>query len=280
MTILRFEGDFAYIDVALETAGGTPAGVQENKASAYLDIADALGGSIAFTGDFQPETETGTVSRLKIGVHDYRAMEDVLNATFSELSLPFADLFVIREDNFDYIKDGWQADLGVGDFLVRGADASDDILGPGTFITFAGNDIMHAGSGNDQFNAGAGDDRVLGEAGDDILLGGQGNDILLGGAGRDILKGHAGHDRLSGQAGRDTLVGGAGNDVFVFSGQGRDVVRDFGDGNDRIEITAAEDFSDLQITATDRGALVGFGDAEFLLLGVDAGDLTAGDFIF
>lgn len=69
-------------------------------------------------------------------------------------------------------------------------------------------------------------------------MGGRGHDELEGGAGNDRLYGGAGRDTLEGGAGDDTLVGGRGADVFEFDfGDGQDVVRDFEDGLDRIDVT-------------------------------------------
>jgi len=59
----------------------------------------------------------------------------------------------------------------------------------------------------------------------------------------------AGNDVLSGGAGNDKLVGGWGRDVFVFEeGDGRDWVRDFSNGYDKIDLSAFgfEDFHELR----------------------------------
>jgi Ca2+-binding RTX toxin-like protein len=79
---------------------------------------------------------------------------------------------------------------------------------------------------------------VKGSATDNRITGGAGADMLAGGAGADALLGDAGADRLSGGTGADRLTGGAGSDVFVFAtGFGRDVVTDYTDGQDKIDLT-------------------------------------------
>ena len=92
-----------------------------------------------------------------------------------------------------------------------------------------GGDIIHAGSGNDVILGGTGGDRIFGDSGNDLLRGDAGADIILGSAGNDII---------TGGAGSDTLGGGSGADVFVFEiGSQRDIVIDFRNGQDRIDLT-------------------------------------------
>jgi serralysin len=63
-------------------------------------------------------------------------------------------------------------------------------------------------------------------------IGGSGNDTLVGNDVANQLFGNAGNDSLDGNAGDDTLTGGAGSDTFLFaSGDGQDVVTDFGGGD-------------------------------------------------
>jgi Ca2+-binding RTX toxin-like protein len=95
-----------------------------------------------------------------------------------------------------------------------------------------------------QAAAGDGADYLDGGAGRDALRGGVGNDTLLGGADNDTLSGDTQNDLLRGGLGRDMLTGGRGVDSFDFdtvsdSGVGmalRDVIMDFGDGADRIDL--------------------------------------------
>lgn len=102
---------------------------------------------------------------------------------------------------------------------------------------------------------------------DDLFGAGSGNDVLIGSGGIDALFGGAQDDLLDGGGGADLLTGGDGGDIFVFgpgdttdpvdinlgfftinwappaspSGAvlgGMDVIRDFEDGVDKIDVSA------------------------------------------
>ena len=107
-------------------------------------------------------------------------------------------------------------------------------LADGTMLS--GNDLANFLVGNytdDIIDVGAGSDSAAGGSGDDTLLGGTGNDTLLG---------EFGIDSLEGGLGRDILIGGASADLFVFvaltdsAGANRDLIKDFEDGLDRIDL--------------------------------------------
>lgn len=101
------------------------------------------------------------------------------------------------------------------------------------------------GAGHDDLEGGAGHDTLLGGAGQDDLESGSGNDHLEGGDGNDDLEGGSGNDRLAGGTGNDILLGGAGADMFEFErGDGRDVMADFRNGEDKLDFI---DFSAAQI---------------------------------
>jgi len=88
------------------------------------------------------------------------------------------------------------------------------------------------------------DDRLTGNDEVNLLLGGDGNDYLSGEADNDTLTGGAGDDTLTGGAGDDTLTGGAGADIFRYGGEasalGRDFIRDFLRGSDRIDLSSVD----------------------------------------
>lgn len=141
-------------------------------------------------------------------------------------------------------------DGGVGNDTLLGGAGNDRISGSRGIDRLqgdAGNDSLYGGldrdqlwggTGNDRLYGNGGNDRLLGDAGNDSLYGSIGNDSLLGGAGNDRLYGDAGNDTLIGGAGKDVLTGGSGRDRFVFTGadDGRDTVRDFRSGTDKLAI--------------------------------------------
>jgi Ca2+-binding RTX toxin-like protein len=133
-----------------------------------------------------------------------------------------------------------------------------------------GNDVLRLGSGHDIGYGDADDDRIFGKGGDDTIYGGTGADYIEGGNGRDflsggdhddVLRGDASLDTLDGGQGDDTLYGGIGRDTFVFQNgdAGRDVIKDWEDGSDWLDLTS-----------------FGFGDfaTEVLSLATNVGDLN------
>ncbi|MBP1882322.1 beta strand repeat-containing protein [Sinorhizobium mexicanum] len=107
-------------------------------------------------------------------------------------------------------------------------------------------------------------ERYVGSSGANTLTGtSAANEYFDGGAGNDTINGGAGKDTIVGGLGADRLTGGAGNDTFVFnliddsakgfsgyvnnvaygpaSGAGyRDIITDFGNGDDVISLTAID----------------------------------------
>ena len=193
---------------------------------------------------------------------------------------------------------------------ARGGDAEGDTFAARVTVEYpdaSGNmqservpDIEHLhGSGHDDVLAGdsrantllgrAGDDTLYGGpgGGDDRLYGEDGHDRLYGGRGADTLYGNAGNDTLYGGPDNDTLFGGAGDDTFVFApGHGDDLVRDFGYGDDRIDLTRFEEiesFADLTLSRADTGVTIDLseqGGGAITLEGFEPGQLSDGDFIF
>jgi subtilisin family serine protease len=107
-------------------------------------------------------------------------------------------------------------------------------------IGFTPIDNVYLGDGNDSLLGSRGDSVMIGARGNDKLNGFRGNDTVEGGLGNDQLEGGIGNDRLDGGLGVDTLTGGTGADTFVFgAGYRRDVIADFTDNVDTIEISRA-----------------------------------------
>ncbi|MFV1627293.1 calcium-binding protein [Phaeobacter sp. JH203A] len=190
----------------------------------------------------------------------------------------------------------------VGDDTIRGGSGDDTINGgSGQDVLFGGSgadllrggwgaDLLKGGRQADVLNGAQGHDTIYGEGGADRLDGGSGNDRLVGGSGHDTILGGAGIDRLFGGNGNDLLIGGAQADYFIFRGNfGDDTVRDFAAGSDaeKIDLRAVAEISDLSdlrdnhLTQDGNNAVIADGLGNTItLLGVDIGDLGAGDFIF
>ena len=145
-----------------------------------------------------------------------------------------------------------------------------------------GDDRLDGGEGRDRLRGGADDDRLDGGSGADRLEGGGGRDRLEGGSGRDRLKGGDGRDVLEGDGGRDILVGGGGADVFVLERRsGRDVVRDFDRGTDRIDVSdVASRMRHLDIDRRGDDAVIEARGSVIVLEDTRAGRLDADDFLF
>lgn len=273
MLTLELKGSFNYVTTALDKVEKAGSGTFQTNSVNLTTFGqpDGTDAAAGFTGTFSGTSSAGSITSVEINLVRYSPLSFLLDATFGGFTTSFSSVFTLSSGFFTYKESGWLSRVQTGGFAVTGANKSNDILAPTGAFQFAGDDIMRAGSGNDRFSGGAGNDRLFGQAGEDVLIGNGGNDVLNGGGGAD---------RLDGEGGKDLLIGGKGRDVFVFSDAGRDRVKDYSDGFDKIEITAAVRFRDLQIDDTANGAVVSFGAASFLLLGVDASVLDAGDFIF
>ena len=216
---------------------------------------------------------------------DGRAGNDVLRGG------PGADSLVggPGQDTASYAGSPQGVTVRLHTFKAAGGDAEGDTF-PGTvdvaYTSAAGAaqtdslpDVEHlAGSAHGDILAGdRRDNRLSGGAGDDTLYGGPGggDDRMLGGPGNDRLFGGQGADILVGGTGDDRLAGGPGNDVFVFGpGDGADTVTDFGNGADRIDLTAfdIDSVDEVAMTAGDDGVtldLPGTDGGTVLLAGLD-----------
>ncbi|MEG4067113.1 calcium-binding protein [Microcoleus sp. Pol11C2] len=112
-------------------------------------------------------------------------------------------------------------------------------------------------NGNDNLTGTPGNDTINGLAGDDLLSGLRGNDIINGGDGSDNLSGGKGFDTLNGGLGDDNLVGAAGNDVFVLgAGLGVDIISDFGNSQDTIQLINGLTFGQLSISPGTNSTLI------------------------
>lgn len=145
-------------------------------------------------------------------------------------------------------------------------------------------ETIRLGRGADARDAGLGNDTVFGGSGNDSVEGGADADRLLGNAGADTLDGGDQDDRLIGGAGDDLLTGGLGADLFVYRqlSLGKDVIADFEDGIDRIDLRGSGLDMDLLVfgSAADGDAVVRFGETVLRFEGVSAAALDEADFLF
>ena len=104
--------------------------------------------------------------------------------------------------------------------------------------------------------------------------------MIFGLAGNDYLYGLAGDDVLDGGTGIDRMFGGLGEDTFVFAeGTGLDIVYDFLDGTDKIQLDGI-DFADVVISEyRTSGAIIEAGADRMILRNVDYTEITIDDFI-
>ena len=187
-----------------------------------------------------------------------------------------------------------------------GTESSDNIFGFGgndTINGFGGNDLLFGNIGLDQLNGNQGEDTISGGKDDDFILGGigndflrgdldrdtirgeDGNDFLFGGRGNDQLFGDDGNDTLSGDRGVDTLTGGTGFDVFVLveNGEGPDILTDYNDADDSIQLPRGLTFNNLQIQGSGANqtviSIASTGERLAILNGVSPSELSSIDFI-
>lgn len=176
-----------------------------------------------------------------------------------------------------------------GHDLLRGGGGGDTLdggSGAGDTLDYAGSDAVSVDIGSNSASGGdaegdviQGFENVSGGNSADQLTGGAVNNVLKGRAGNDALAGGDGRDNLYGGLGRDVLVGGAGGDVmtgdsqadrFVFLsvadsavGSSRDVIADFQQGADRIDLSAID-------------TVAGGGDDPFIFRGTSGFGESAG----
>lgn len=156
---------------------------------------------------------------------------------------------------------------------VIGTNQADKIVGNSQ------NNLLSAGKGNDILNGEAGNDKLRGGDGNDIIDGGAGNDTLNGGQQFDRLDGGDGDDVLIGNAGIDVLSGGAGHDLFYLENvEGRDWIKDFQLGEDRIGLADGMTYDKISITGWQNSFISYQGHQVAVVLNVHPHDLTADNF--
>ncbi|MCP5073070.1 MAG: calcium-binding protein [Rhodobacteraceae bacterium] len=169
--------------------------------------------------------------------------------------------------------------------VLRGKAGEDTLNGDN------GDDELRGGKDEDTLDGGVGTDDLYGGSGDDSLSGGENVDNLYGGKGDDNLSGDGGGDNLDGGRGDDTLTGGGGADTFIFGLKSdNDVITDFTDGTDQIDLSAynlggrgdlvaAGAFTDTALGAVIDLSLVG-GTGTITVTGMLVADLNNSEFVF
>ncbi|MGD1925036.1 MAG: beta strand repeat-containing protein [Paracoccaceae bacterium] len=172
-------------------------------------------------------------------------------------------------------------------FVDDVADIVVELAGEGDDLVYTEVDFTLSDNVEDARATGTSDVNLTGNAEANWLTGSASSNVLSGGAGKDRLQGWEGSDTLIGDSGNDVLEGGSGSDVFVFNlGDGIDVILDFEDGLDRIDISSQGlSFADLRIVTSGANVIVFYDrtdPADYGLVTInnlDISDLTAADFI-
>lgn len=233
--------------------------------SAYHEAGD-FAGAPANNGD-------GVLDGGGIG-EDYPSIEQTATALVAAGIFPIFAVTALQVPLYEQLV----TDLGTGAVVVISSDSSDFADAVSLAIAKACGHVTHEGTENDDeiegsevedgiFGLGGddildglgGDDLIDGGSGLDDLRGGFGNDEMRGGTGNDLLNGEDGLDTLAGGIGNDTLTGGAGADVFVINpGDGADVIADFEDGVDVIDLSSFRRFegTDAVLNAVQSGGSV------------------------
>lgn len=188
---------------------------------------------VRFTGDFTVfEFLSGTADSMRL-LQDGKVMYRI-----SDLSVGNAELGQFESNLGTSLFAALEGLIPMAD-TFQGGERNDLIYSHGgadTVFGGDGNDEAYGGDGNDRMYGGAGKDTFDGDLGRDRIWGGRGNDTLDGDDGNDKLYGGKGRDYVEGDEGNDLLFGGQGADTFNFDlGDGHNVVRDFGRGNDVLE---------------------------------------------
>lgn len=238
------------------------------------------------------------MSSLGLGTAEINAAIGVLEEFISgDLSLITEGFDVIREHlagfgpgtdliaalNGDPVDSGIRLDGDNSAETLTGTAFDDYLSGGGgndKLLGLAGNDKVFGGDGNDILRSGAGKDALNGGIGRDRLEGGSGNDVLKGGGGADVVKGGGGRDKVFGGGGNDKLWGNKGADVFVFkSGDGKDTIKDFQMGQDRINMAGA-DMDEIKFIKKGGDVLLSYDDIKVLVEDVTRSDMMDdGNFI-
>ncbi len=124
-------------------------------------------------------------------------------------------------------------------FGQRGDDTLVGGAGRDTLNSGGSSDLLIGGDGRDWFRAGNSEDTLFGGNGNDTMFGNSEDDILHGGPGFDRLFGGGGDDLILPGPDNDFIKGGTGADTFVFMpNMGRDQLLGFDRTEDTLRISS------------------------------------------
>ena len=212
------------------------------------------------------------------------------NVVFVDMSVigldDLADGIHLSADGYSQMADTWFDALQAFGFSNGTVSLNRDVLNGIENLTgtqFA--DHLTGDAFANTLDGDAGTDTLNGLAGNDSLIGGGNADVLNGGGGNDTLDGGSGGDELSGRNGNDTKTGGGGADTFLYvdANEGTDIITDFTQGEDVIDLrlTGVTGLAGLGIdTSSSPGdTILTFGTTQITLQGFTA-PLLSSDFIF
>ncbi|MCY4099971.1 MAG: M10 family metallopeptidase C-terminal domain-containing protein [Rhodobacteraceae bacterium] len=234
----------------------------------------------------------------------FEAGNDIIDLTAFSEQLTWEALSEKFSTGYNFIFGNYvEIDLtewGGGKIQIWGVNSIDDLT-PEMFslrtspLTLEGtdsSDSLHGDWGDDTISGGDAGDYLYGHQGSDTLKGGAGNDFIAGGQGDDTIIGGEGDDTLYGDGYRSdevysdgTPTGETDKDTFVFSpDSGNDIIKDFNDGEDLIDLTAFTNisgFNDINASQVGNNVVIRFsGDNSITLSNFDLSDLDASDFVF
>ncbi len=263
-----------------------------------VDTADYSGATGGVNANLLTRTATGQGNDLLLDIENLvgSSFNDILrgSAAANELSGGDGDDILDGREGADTLIGGlgndWHYVDNAGDVVVEisGEGSVDRVFAASSYQLSAAAEIEILST---SLQVGVTAIDLTGNAFSQAIVGNNGANRLDGGAGHDTLYGHGGADVLIGGSGDDVMWGGGDADVFLYrtpeggGGLGSDLIRDFADGVDRIQldgIAGVDDFADLSVSAGASGwAVIGLPDGTTItLMGVTTAQVDAADFIF